>query len=223
MSSGTTAFQYTKIIDISQPVASTSACFPGDTPFSRTVTLSYRDSGIVNLTALTMSPHVGTHADSPIHIKGDMAEPEGMAADLPLDAFVGPVRVIDLAPFTGPISSEHLSQRLSGDDDLPPRVLFKTCNQIRYHIFEKDYSYLSVELVEKLNEMGVRLIGLDTPSVDHVDSKTLDTHNKLDQFKMVWLENLDLTGVTDGDYFLIALPIKFTELEASPVRAVLLA
>ncbi|MBX9669116.1 MAG: cyclase family protein [Candidatus Obscuribacterales bacterium] len=222
MAIGQTAFQYTKIIDISQPVASSSACFPGDTPFSRTVTLTYRDSGIVNLTALTMSPHVGTHADSPIHIKGDMTDPEGMAADLPLDAFVGPVRVIDLAPFTGPISSQQLLDQLAGHT-APPRVLFKTCNQIRYHIFEEDYSYLSVELVEILAKMGVRLTGLDTPSVDHVHSKTLDTHNKLDQFKMVWLENLDLTGVTGGDYFLIALPIKFTELEASPVRAVLLA
>ncbi len=146
-----------------------------------------------------------------------------MAGDLPLDAYVGPVCVIDLAPYTGGISARHFKDTVAGRTDLPSRVLFKTCNQIRYHIFEEDYSYLTVELVEALNQMGVRLTGLDTPSVDHVNSKSLDAHEKLDQFKMVWLENLDLTDVTGGDYFLIALPIKFTELEASPVRAVLLA
>jgi Predicted metal-dependent hydrolase len=65
-------------------------------------------------------------------------------------------------------------------------------------------------------------VGLDTPSVDHVKAKNLSAHNILDKGGLVWLENLDLTRVTEGLYQLIALPLKFMELEASPVRAVLL-
>lgn len=214
---------YSRIIDISLPVDSKSACFPGDTPFSRNVTLTYKDSGIVNLTSLTMSPHVGTHADSPVHIKGDMDENTGMASHLPLDAFVGPVRVIDLAPLDEGITAEQFLNKIKGIDKLPPRILFKTCHQIRYQVWEEKYSYFTVELVEALHSNGVVLAGIDTPSIDHIDSKTLAAHHKLDEFGLVWLENLDLTKVEEGNYFLIALPIKFVELEASPVRAVLLA
>lgn len=214
---------YSRIIDISLPVDSKSACFPGDTPFSRNITLAYKDSGIVNLTSLTMSPHVGTHADSPVHIKGDLDESTGMASHLPLDSFVGPARVIDLAPFNEGITAEQFLNKINGVEKLPPRILFKTCHQIRYQVWEEQYSYFTVELVEALHSKGVVLAGIDTPSVDHAESKTLDAHHRLDEFNSVWLENLDLTKVDEGNYFLIALPIKFVELEASPVRAVLLA
>jgi len=214
---------YSKIIDISLPVDSKSACFPGDTPFSRNITLTYQDSGVVNLTSLTMSPHVGTHADSPVHIKGDMHEGEGMAHQLPLDAYIGPVRVIDLAPYEGGITAEQFISKTKDLTDLPERILFKTCHQIRYQIWEEKYAHLTVELVAAMKESGVRLVGIDTPSVDHIESKNLEAHHKLDECSFVWLENLDLTEVSEGNYFLVAPPIKFVELEASPVRAVLLA
>lgn len=224
MAINTSIAGYSRIIDISQPVSAKSACFPGDTPFSRNVTLTVEQSGCVNLTSLTMSPHVGTHADSPVHIKGDMADlSNGMASHLPLESYLGPVRVIDLTPLHEGITAKHFLDKVASVDQLAPRILFKTRHQIRYQVWETDYAYLTVELVEALNSKGVILTGLDTPSVDHIDSKTLDAHHKLDECKLVWLENLDLTAVTEGDYFLIALPIKFTELEASPVRAVLLA
>lgn len=214
---------YSRIIDISLPVDSKSACFPGDTPFSRNVTVSYKESGVINLTSLTMSPHVGTHADSPVHIKGDMDENKGMASQLPLDAFIGPVRVIDLAPYEGGISAEQFLSKVEKLDRVPPRILFKTCHQIRYQVWEENYAFLTVELVEALHSKGVMLVGIDTPSVDHTQSKNLETHHKLDELNFVWLENLDLTAVEEGNYFLIAPPLKFVELEASPVRAVLLA
>jgi arylformamidase len=214
---------YSRIIDISQPVDSTSACFPGDVPFSRNITVSYKDSGVLNLTSLTMSPHVGTHADSPVHIKGDMSENEGMASQLPLEAFIGPVRVIDLAPYEGGITAEQFLSKVAKLETLPPRILFKTCHQIRYQVWEEKYAFLTVELIEALQSKGVKLVGIDTPSVDHTESKNLETHHKLDEFNFVWLENLDLTKVDEGNYFLVAPPLKFVELEASPVRAVLLA
>ena len=211
-----------EIVDISQPVDSNSACFPGDTPFSKDVTLTYKDSGIVNLTAYKMSPHVGTHADAPVHIQGDFADGKGAVSDLPLDAYLGEVMVLDLTPHSDAISVSDVMKHFQSDEKLPERILFKTRHQIRYDVFENDYSYIGTDLAEMLGKQGVKLIGLDTPSVDHVDSKTLESHHILLDGGLVWLENLDLTKASAGKYFLVALPLKMQELEAAPVRAVLL-
>ncbi|MCA9815655.1 MAG: cyclase family protein [Cyanobacteria bacterium HKST-UBA01] len=211
-----------EIFDISQPVDSKTACFPGDVPFSKEVTLTLADSGVVNLTAFTMSPHVGSHADAPVHMEGSLDKGDGMASDLSLRAFLGPVTVIDLAPFTGGIGVDQIPAEFQGQK-LPERILFRTRHHIRYDVFESDYAFIAVELAEYLvHEGGVKLIGLDTPSVDHTDSKDLRSHHILHSGGLSWLENLDLSSVLPGEYNLIALPLKFKELEASPVRAVLI-
>lgn len=212
-----------KIIDISQPVSSSSAAFPGDTPFSFDMCLKVKDGASVNLTKFTMSPHVGTHTDAPSHVTGDMTAGEVMASDLPLDAFMGPAAVIDLSPHLGPITAGDVEPALQRLGRVPPRLVFKTQQSIRYEQFEDDYSHFTVELVELLAEQKVVLAGIDAPSVDHINAKKLDAHLKLISHRMWWLENLDLTGAEEGHYFMVALPLKFTELEASPVRAVLLS
>ena len=213
---------YTRIIDISRPVNSSSACFPGDVPFSRSITLSYAASKIVNLTSLTMSPHVGTHADAPAHIKGDLASGQDLVGDLVLEPYLGACRVFDLAPFDGELKVEQVDALANAVAPLPERVLFRTQPRVDHAVFEKNGSYFSPEFVREMARRGVRLLGIDTASVDRTDSQTLDAHHALDEANMFWLENLDLSDVASGDYFLIALPVKFTELEASPVRAVLL-
>lgn len=212
-----------RIIDISQPVDEKTACFPGDVPFSRQLTVSYDSSEVMNLTALTMSPHVGTHADAPVHVRGDMSVSVETAGTLPLEPFIGPAVVIDVSPYMADINWEKVAGKIDAYDPLPPRVLFRSQVTLRYDVFEKNYAWLSVDLVVALAERGVTLVGLDTPSVDHIDSKTLETHHALLMAGMVWLENLDLTQAPEGEGFLIAPPLKFTSLEASPVRALLLA
>lgn len=218
--------QYKKLIDISQPVKADSAAFPGDTHFKREIVLTYEKSNVVNLTALTMSPHIGTHVDAPSHIKGDLHSGHDMVGSLPLEPFIGQVLVINLAPTTAGVSWESVKSRIDAlnksCDKLPERLLIRTQEKIRYEVFEDDYSYFTPELVRELSARGVRLIGIDTPSADHVNAKVLVAHQELDKAKMTWLENLDLTEVEEGEYMLIAFPIKFMELEASPVRAVLL-
>jgi arylformamidase len=213
---------YKRLIDISQPVADDSAAYPGDAPFQRELTLNYAESKIVNLTKFSMSPHVGTHVDAPAHIKGDMTSPADLAGNLPLQPFIGPAIVINVSGRTGAISWSAVEDRLTELTNLPERVLFRTQEKVRYNVFESEYSFLTPELVSKLAECGVKLLGIDAPSVDQIGSKTLEVHHEMDRLGMVWLENLDLSQVRSGEFFLIAFPIKFMELEASPVRAVLL-
>lgn len=212
---------YQSIIDISQPVTATTACFPGDTPFSKQVTVSFDQSKVINLTAFTMSPHVGSHADAPVHIKGSLPGDDTTAGAMHLDAFIGPALVIDCATTREPLTKSLVEPHLSKHPEIK-RVLLRTLDKVDAEAFESDYAYIATDLASYLGECGIKLVGLDTPSVDHIRAKELTTHKILDSYGLVWLENLDLSQVQAGIYQLIALPLKFMELEASPVRAVLL-
>jgi arylformamidase len=215
-----------EIIDISQSVGSGTACFPGDVPFSRQVTVDYQASGVINLSAFTMSPHVGTHADAPVHIQGDMAQPDAQAASigqLPLGPYIGPALVLDVSPWYEDLTWSQIAPLLAAHPQLPPRILFKTQSRNEAERFQPPYAWPDATLIRELAKRGVVLVGIDTPSVDHVDSKTLDTHHALLEAGMAWLENLDLTAAPlNAVSFLVALPLRMMELEASPVRAVLL-
>lgn len=216
-----------EIIDISQPISRKTACFPGDVPFSREITVNYQESSVMNLGAFTMSPHVGTHADAPVHIHGDMDNEKESVGALSLSPFIGPCAVVDVSPWHAAIGWEQVWGHIALLDPLPPRILFKTQPQVRYDVFEKQYAWFGADLVQALAERGVVLMGLDTPSVDAVDSKTLETHHAMLAAGMCWLENLDLSQVPfqsgkPEEAFLVAPPLKLMEMEASPVRAVLL-
>jgi arylformamidase len=214
-------FENFDIIDISQSVSEKTACFPGDVPFSKVMTVTYADSNVINLTAITTSPHVGTHADAPCHIHGNMDEPHEMVGALPLVAYVGPVTVLDLTPMeSGEITDTIVKRAEKGS--LKERVLFKTLSKVDEDVFKDDYAYIGVSAVEYLASKGVKLVGLDTPSVDHINSKDLQTHNALIKHNFYWLENLNLENAEAGDYFLVAAPIKLMSAEAAPVRALLL-
>jgi arylformamidase len=228
------AFQ---IIDISQPVSSKTACFPGDIPFSQTVSLTCETSNVCNLTAITMSPHVGTHIDAAAHVVGTLGDTEHLAGTLPLDPFVGPVGVVDISPMNeGGITTDMLrpalqrleNKRLALEVSLNrpvsacTRLLIKTQPVSQPEIFKDDYPYPDVEAIEYLASRGINLVGVDTPSVDHVKAKDLRSHKALIGRKMHWLENLDLSSVAEDIYFLVAAPLKLMETEAAPVRAILL-
>lgn len=228
--------QYKKIIDISQAVDSDTACFPGDTPFTRDITVTYQDSKVINLTAFTMSPHVGTHADSPVHIQGELAQNgqakkaehgDTTAGGMALEPFIGPCLVLDLTRVLskpGAITSEMVSARArEAIAQGTNRILFKTETKVERKVFKDDYSYIGADAAELLGSLGCVLVGLDTPSVDHIRAKDLITHKTLDRYKMSWLENLDLSEAQEEQkYFLLAAPLKMDQLEASPVRALLL-
>jgi arylformamidase len=199
--------------DISPLVSPQSPIFPGDEPYALRWTAQLGPDCPVNLSALTMSPHVGAHADAPLHYGNGQPS----AAEVDLDAYLGPCRVIHAIGCGPLIRIEHLEH---ATEDLPPRVLVR-CTERADEQWNPDFTAYAPETVEWLAARGVVLIGLDTPSVDPATSKTLDSHQRLLRLNLRVLENLVLDEVPEGDYELIALPLKLAGACASPVRAVL--
>jgi arylformamidase len=212
-----------KIFDISPPIAAATPVFPGDTPYSQAWTAKIGPGCPVNVSAITLSVHLGAHADAPLHYSdGDDALPIGAVS---LDPFLGPCRVIHaIAAADGRpalITPEDLREG-SGDGTLPPRVLVRTYEKAPA-VWDPHFAAFAPETIAWLASLGVTLVGIDTPSVDPADSKTLDSHQQLLRHDMRVLENLVLNDVPPGDYELIALPLKLTGADASPVRAILRA
>jgi arylformamidase len=202
-----------KLWDISPLVSPDSPIFPGDEPYALRWTARLGPGCPVNLSALSMSPHVGAHADAPLHYANDAPA----AAEVSLDAYLGPCRVIHAIGCGPLIRIAHLQHAQA---QLPARVLVRCCQKADT-VWNPDFSAFAPETVAWLADQGVRLIGLDTPSVDPADSKSLASHQQLRQRKLRVLENLVLDDVPEGDYELIALPLKLAGACASPVRAVL--
>jgi arylformamidase len=208
-----------KIYDLSPRVDAATPVWPGDTPFSARRVGKLESGDSVNLSAVITTPHLGSHADAPLHTEAD-----GVGiADLPLAPFLGPCRVVDVPPgpdgLPPPLLGPH---HLHGVDPAdPPRLLFKTGSVTDRTEFPESFTALSPDLAELLVEWGTLLVGIDTPSVDPFDSTTLEAHHALFRGGVANLEGLVLDGVPAGVYELIALPLRLHGLDASPVRAVL--
>lgn len=203
-----------KLWDISPSVHAGAPVFPGDTAYSQQWAATIGPGCPVNVSAITLSPHVGAHADAPLHY-----DPEGAAIGaVSLDAFIGPCRVIHAIGCGPLVKPEHIAHALK---DLPPRVLLRVYQQQPQDRFDNDLPAFAAETVEQLADLGVRLIGIDSASIDPADSKALPSHQTIRRRGLRVLENLLLDDVPEGDYELIALPLKLTTADASPVRAVL--
>ncbi|HMN93176.1 MAG TPA: arylformamidase [Hydrogenophaga sp.] len=203
-----------KLWDISPPIHAASPVFPGDTAYSQQWVASIAPGCPVNVSAITLSPHVGAHADAPLHY-----DPDGAAiGTVSLDAFIGPCRVIHAIGCGPLVRPEHLAHAMDG---LPPRVLVRVYQQMPQTAFDNDLPAFAPETVELLADRGVVLIGIDSASIDPASSKTLDSHQVIRHRGLRVLENLLLDNVSEGDYELIALPLKLSTCDASPVRAVL--
>lgn len=203
-----------RIWDISPPLGAGAPVFPGDAAFGFGWKWRIGPGVPVNVGTLTLSPHTGAHADAPLHY-ADGAPAIGQVA---LEPFLGPCRVIHAIGCGPLVRPEHVRPAL--DDGLPPRVLLRTFER-QPAGWVDDFAAFAPETIELLAERGVRLVGIDTASVDPSTSKDLPSHHVLLAHDLRVLENLVLDDVPAGDYELIALPLKLVEADASPVRAVL--
>ncbi|WP_041675608.1 arylformamidase [Ramlibacter tataouinensis] len=203
-----------RLWDISPPVHAGAPVFPGDTPYSQRWAATIAPGCPVNVSSLTLSPHVGAHADAPLHYD-PQGEPVGA---LDLAPFLGRCRVIHaLQP--GPLVEwRHLEHAARG---LPPRVLVRTYERAPVDRWDPALAAFAPQTVERLADLGVRLVGIDTASIDPAQSKELPSHQVIRRRGLRVLENLVLDGVPEGDYELVALPLKLMTADASPVRAVL--
>ena len=204
------------IWDISPPLGPGTPVWPGDTPVGIERVWRMEAGSPVNVARLTLSPHTGAHADAPLHYD-EHGAPIGAVA---LHAYLGPCRVIHCigaGPLVRPQDIEHAVE------NLPPRVLLRTYAQAPTGHWDSTFAAVAPETIDFFAEQGACLLGIDTPSLDPETSKTMDAHHRIRVHRMAILEGLVLDAVEPGDYELIALPLKFATLDASPVRAVLRA
>jgi arylformamidase len=203
--------------DISPPVDAASPVFPGDTPYEQRWAATIGPGCPVNVSTITLSPHTGAHADAPLHY-----DREGCAVGaLDLAPYLGPCRVIHAIGVAPLVGWQHIAHAV--DARLPPRVLVRTYARMPVERWDAALAAYAPETIERLADHGVQLIGIDTASIDPADSKPLPSHQVIRRRGLRVLENLVLDEVPEGDYELIALPLKLTSADASPVRAVLRA
>lgn len=212
------------LIDISPPITAALAVWPGDTPVSRELLADLRRGDNLTLSTLRATVHLGAHADGPNHY-GATAPGIG---ERPLDFYVGPCAVVQLAAPRGQrVSIDAVRaalDKLCGGATSPrtvTRLLIATGTYPDPTRFNEDFAALEPALIDWLAGLGVRTVGIDTPSVDLFSSKELPAHARFLANDMAILEGLVLTDVPAGEYELIAAPLRLMGFDASPVRALL--
>lgn len=203
-----------RIWDISQTLRCGVPVWPGDTAFSADPHWVMDDGCPVNVGRFRLSTHTGTHADAPLHY-----DATGQAiAEVALDAYIGPCVLIDAVSASGLVQPQDIVDQLP---ERVERVLLRTFAQFPHESWVENFTAVAAETVELIAARGARLIGIDSPSLDPQDSKTLDAHQAVRRHRMAILEGLVLDAVPPGHYELIAPPLKLDNLDASPVRALL--
>lgn len=201
------------LYDITPAVTASLAVWPGDTPPTREVLADLKRGDTITLSTLHATVHLGAHADAPSHYGADAAAIDARS----LDPYLGPCRVVRIAAARG----TRIPPSAIPGDFRGERVLIATGTYPDPTSFNEDFAALEPATVDLLHDRGARLVGIDTPSVDLFASKDLAAHRRFLAHDMAILEGIVLSGVPEGDYELIALPLKLTGFDASPVRAIL--
>jgi arylformamidase len=203
-----------KLIDISPLINARTAVWPGDVPWTRSVSLDTNQGDHLTLSSMHCTTHLGAHADAPNHY---VANGQGIEARA-LERYYGQCQVISVAlPRGARIRPQDLRQPITA-----PRVLFHTESFPNPEVWNSDFNALSAELIHFLSAQGVELVGIDTPSIDPQEDQHLESHHAVAAKDMAILEGLVLTLVPDGEYTLCAFPLRLEAADASPVRAVLI-
>jgi arylformamidase len=204
-----------RIYDITPPITPKLGVWPGDTAAAREVLLEISRGATVTLSTLHATVHLGAHADAPNHYSESGPAIESRS----LEYYLGPCQLVRVNAARGArVGPQQLATAIRA-----PRVLIDTGSFPDPENWNDDFAALDPALVDDLHGQGVRLIGLDSPSVDLMDSKDLPAHKRVLANDMAILEGLALRQVPVGEYELIALPLPLVGFDASPVRAILRA
>lgn len=169
-------------------------------------------NGYVTETRLEMDVHTGTHIDAPLHMKVDGETFESIS----LDKLVGKCKVLDLTASENGISKAELEKFELEKDDF---VLFKTKNSFDDH-FNFDFIFLAEDGAAYLSEIGVRGVGIDALGIER-SQEGHPTHKTLFEHDIIIIEGLRLKEVEQGEYFMVAAPLKLVGTDASPARVML--
>lgn len=203
-----------KLYDITRTITPDIAVWPGDTPYSAKTVLRIAAGNPVNVTALTMSAHTGTHTDAPYHVLDSGKKINEVA----LDAYIGAATVVEFLNVEAALMPHHLQHI---DLKQVERLLIRTpSSDFPDDRWSKTFVYPTPETAQLLADHNVKLFGTDSPTVDPLTSQTLEAHNIFCRGNVAILEGLQLRDVPPGDYELIALPLKL-DGDGAPVRAVL--
>jgi arylformamidase len=206
-----------KIFDISRSLSNDLAPWPGDTAFHFELKWKMAEGATVNVGALTMGVHNGSHADAPFHFEQSAETIERM----PLETYFGDAVVVDLtAKFETDRTRQITIRDLESAADAP-RLLVKTGVWRDSKVFPEWIPVIASDVAEWLGKQEVKLLGLDLPSVDSIDAKVLVNHHALAAAGVAIVESLDLSEVSAGAYHFSALPLRITGGDAAPVRAIL--
>ena len=206
-----------RIHDISRPVRAGIPVWLGDTPFDFRFVARIAEGASVNVGRIEMSVHTGSHVDAPLHFDDAGADAGAMG----LEPFCGPCVVADVRPSERGIRPEDLPRELDAQARAHGRVLLRSYAR-RPDAFDEHMAHATPELADWLAARGVRLLGVDTDSMDAFESKELPAHRRLNAHGIAILEGIDLSGVAAGTYELVALPLRLEGADGSPVRAVLI-
>jgi arylformamidase len=202
-------------IDVSAPLTEGMVRWPGDPPPRFRAVARMEAGDPVNLTHLDMGAHTGTHMDAPRHFRKDGAPIDRM----PLSAGIGPARILATR------DPERIRPAELEPRDIQPgeRLLFRTTGDERPCTappFREDFAGLSAEAARFLVQRGVRLVGVDTLSVDAFSDETAPAHHILLSAGIWIVEGLNLSRVPPGRCDLICLPLPIVGADGAPARAV---
>ena len=170
-------------------------------------------TGTAYETRINMNLHTGTHIDAPLHF----VEGGGTIDGMPLEKTICRCRVIDVTHVVEGISAKDFQGKTIEEGDF---VLLKSRNSFE-DILEGDFVYLDSTGAQYLKDKGIAGVGSDALGIERAQPHH-ETHKALLGTGIVILEGLRLADVPEGEYLLIAAPVKI-QAEAAPVRAMLIS
>ncbi len=204
-----------RIFDVTVPIHHGMPVYEGDPEVSVEPWLSISLGAPANVSSLAMGSHTGTHVDAPAHFRDGALGVDRLA----LDVLIGPARVY------APAVSGHIDAASLRAMDLTsrPRILFKTrgASHWRDEGFRKDFVGLTEDAARLLVDSGVKLVGVDSLSVEPYGCSGFPAHRILLDAGVIILEGLDLSAVPPGDYELFCLPLRLQDGDGAPARVIL--
>lgn len=204
-------------IDLSHPFVSGMPIYPGDPEYRSRVASQDTENGFL-VDEVAFGLHTSTHLDSPLH-----ALKKGASIDqLPISRFIGEANVIRVAPKDNVIKTTDLEKAYQALLKSFSKLVIATGHESLWGkatyfdacpVFETDFP-------DWAESHHLELIGADLPTFWFAGGEALLCHQKLFEQGIVLLENLTHLESLTSTIFLVALPLAFQGLEASPVRAI---